>query len=88
MQREAKKMQEQMRQIKVTGESRKGMVRMYFNGAQEIENMTIDTDLLDPEMHEELIGQIKEAYKDFQKKVQKEMAKDMDVNRLRDMLGR
>ncbi len=88
MQREAKKMQEQMRQVKVSGESKRGLVHMYFNGAQELENMTIDPELLSEDMHDELISQIKEAYKDFQKKSQKELAKDMDINKLRDMLSR
>jgi DNA-binding YbaB/EbfC family protein len=87
LQREAKKMQEQMRKIKVSGESRNGFVRVYFNGAQEIENMTIDAQLMDPSRHEDLVNAIKEAYKDYQKKLQKEMAKDLDISKLRNMLG-
>lgn len=87
MQREAKKMQEQMRQIKVTGESKKGTVRMYFNGAQELENVTVDESLLDSSSQEEVVGAIKEAYKDYQKKLQKEMSKNVDISQLKGMLG-
>lgn len=87
MQREAKKMQEQMRKIKVTGESRKGTVRMYFNGAQELENVTVDESMLDSGSQEEMVGAIKEAYKDYQKKLQKEMSKNVDMAQLKSMLG-
>lgn len=87
MQREAKKMQDQMRQIKVTGQSKDGLVRMYFNGAQELENMTVDAQLLDPDRHEDLVNRVKEAYKDFQKALQKEAQKNIDISKLKGMLG-
>ncbi|MDD3661838.1 MAG: YbaB/EbfC family nucleoid-associated protein [Candidatus Dojkabacteria bacterium] len=87
MQREAKRMQEKMRQIKVTGQSRDGTVRLYFNGAQELENVVIDEAVLAPEHKEVLQTALKEAYKDHQKKLQKELAKDMDLGQIRSMLG-
>lgn len=88
MQREAKKMQKRMREVKVTGESRDGMVRMYFNGAQELENVTVDDELLSPDRVSDLTEGIKEAYKDMQKRLQKEMAKDLDIDEIRGMLGK
>lgn len=88
MQREAKKMQEEMKKVKVTGESKGGEVRMYFNGAQELENVTVDAELLSAESQSDLVDAIKEAYKDYQKKLQKEMMKNFDMNQLRGMLGR
>ncbi len=88
MQREAKKMQEQMKKVKVSGESRDGLVRMYFNGAQELENVTVDPELLDTTRASDLIDAIKEAYKDHQKKLQKELAKEMDMDQLRGLLGK
>lgn len=88
MQREAKKMQEQMKKVKVSGESRDGLVRMYFNGAQELENVTIDPELLDTTRASDLVDAIKEAYKDHQKKLQKELAKEMDLDQLRGLLGK
>ncbi len=87
MQREAKKMQKEMRKIKVTGESKDGNVRLYFNGAQELEDVTIDESLLDPDMARELSEGFKEAYKDFNKKLQKQMMKNFDMDQLKGMIG-
>lgn len=87
MQREARRMQEEMRKVKVSGQSRDGKVRLYFNGAQEMENATIDDEILDPSMHDALVDGLKEAYKDYQKKLSKELSKDFDIDRLRGMLG-
>ncbi len=87
MQREAKKMQEQMRKLKVSGQSRDSKVRLYFNGAQELENASIEDDLLDPSYHDDLVEKLKEAYKDYQKRLSKELSKDFDISRLRGMLG-
>ena len=85
--REAKKMQKEMRKVKVTGRSKDESVRMYFNGAQELENVTIDDELLNPDSVSALVDGIKEAHKDYQKKLQKEMTKDLDMDQLRDILG-
>ena len=87
MQREAKKMQGEMRKVKVSGQSPDSKVRLYFNGAQELENVAIEDELLDPARREDLTEGLKEAYKDYQKKLSKELAKDFDINRLRGMLG-
>lgn len=88
MQREAKKLQEDMRKIHVTGESRDGKLKMYYNGAQELEDMNIEDELMDPTMKDRLINDIKEAQKDFQKKLQKQAMKDIDMNQIKNMLGR
>jgi len=86
-QRKSKQMQKKMRKIKVSGQSKDGDVRVYFNGAQELENITIESELLDPDRQDEVVDGIKEAYKDYQKKLQKELAKDIDIDQLRGMLG-
>ena len=85
--REAKKLQKEMRKVKVSGRSKDELVRMYFNGAQELENVTIDEELLDPDRISDLVDGIKEAHKDYQKKLQKEMTKDLDMDQLRGILG-
>lgn len=85
-QRKSKQMQKKMREIKVSGQSKDGSIRMYFNGAQELENITIESELLDPDRQEEVVEGIKEAYKDYQKKLQKELAKDIDIDQLRGIL--
>lgn len=87
MQREAKKMQNDMRKVKVSGQSSDGKVRLYFNGAQELENAIIEDELLDPSRKDDIVVGLKESYKDYQKKLSKELAKDFDIDRLRGMLG-
>jgi DNA-binding protein YbaB len=87
MQREAKKMQKKMRKVKVTGESKDGKIRMYFNGAQELEDVSIESSILSEENQEDVVNGIKEAYKDFQKKLQKKMAKNFDMDQLKGMMG-
>lgn len=88
MQREAKKLQDEMRKIRVTGESKDSLLKLYYNGAQELEDMNIDDQLMDPSMKERFIKDMKEAQKDFQKKLQKQAMKDIDINQIKNMLGR
>ena len=79
MQNEAKKLQNQLREKKIKGESKNGMVRIYMNGAQEFEDVYIDEEYLDPDMMDQIKKGFKEAFKDYQKKLQKEMVQDMDL---------
>ncbi|MFH1546914.1 MAG: YbaB/EbfC family nucleoid-associated protein [bacterium] len=88
MQREAKKLQEEMRKIRITGESRDGKLKVYYNGAQELEDMNIDDSLMDPSMKDLFVKNMKEAQKDFQKKLQKQAMKDIDMDQIRNILGR
>ncbi len=87
MQKEAKQMQKRMRQQKITGESKDGKVVIHMNGAQEFEDFEIDDSLLSPDMFEVLKRNFDEAFKDYQKKLQKEMAKDFDMDKIKQMLG-
>ncbi len=87
MQREAKIMQKKMRQQKIAGESRDGKVVIFMNGAQEFEDFEIDESLLSPEMFEVLKRTFMEAFKDYQKKLQKEMMKDFDMDKVKQMLS-
>lgn len=88
MQKEAKQMQKKLREQKVTGEAKDGSVKVYMNGAKEFENIEIDDYLLDPDMLELLNKKMKEAFKDLEKKLQKEMAKQFDMDDLKGMLGK
>ncbi len=87
MQREAKKMQSRLRENKITGESKDGKLKIFMNGAQEYEDMWIDDDILDPDMLDRFKKNMKEAFKDYQKKLQKEMARDMDLDQIKSMLS-
>ena len=85
MQSEAKKLQSKMREKKIKGESKNGMVKIYMNGAQEFEDVHIDEEYLSPDMENALKKSFKEAFKDYQKKLQKEMVQDMDIDQLKSM---
>ena len=87
MQQEAKKMQNRLREKKISGESKDGLLVLYMNGAQEFEDIYIDDILLDPSQFDKLKNCMKEAFKDFQKNLQKSMASDMSIDDLKNMLG-
>lgn len=84
---EAKKMQNRLREKKISGESKDGMLKIFMNGAQEFEDMWIDDDLMDVDMMDRFKKDMKEAFKDYQKKLQKEMAQDLDLDKIKGMLG-
>lgn len=88
MQNDAKKLQKKLRERKIKGESKNGMVVIYMNGAQEFEDVHIDDEYLSPDMSEALKKGFKEAFKDYQKKLQKEMVQDMDMDQLRNMFSK
>lgn len=85
MQNEAKKMQNKMRERKIKGESKNGLIRLYMNGAQELEDIFIDEQYLEEGMLDEIRKGFKEAFKDYQKKMQKEMVQDVDLDQLKSM---
>jgi len=87
MQSEAKKMQKKLRENKISGESKDGRVKIFMNGAQEYEDVWIDDELLDPSELENIKKCFKQAFKDYRKKLQKEMISDMDISQLKGMLG-
>jgi DNA-binding YbaB/EbfC family protein len=87
MQREAKKMQNRLREKKISGESKDGMIKIFMNGAQEFEDIWVDDDLLDPSMLDRFKKDMKGAFKDYQKRLQKEMAQDMDLDQIKSMIS-
>lgn len=87
LQREAREMQKKMKAIHVHGESDDQLVVVHINGAQDVEDVEIHDELLDPSKKRDLVRDIKQALKDGQKKIQKELMKDMDVDKLKGMLG-
>lgn len=87
LQGEAKKMQDQMKQVIIEGRSKDEGVMIKIDGTQELIDIDISDDLLNPLIKDSLYKQIKESFKDAQKKLQKEMAKDFDMDKLKGMLG-
>lgn len=87
MQMEAKKMQNRLREKKIAGESKDGMIKIFMNGAQEFEDIWVDDNLLDPSMLDRFKKDMKEAFKSYQKALQKEMAQDMDLDKIKSMFS-
>ena len=86
MQMEAKKMQNKLREKKITGESKDKMLKITMNGAQEFEDIQIDENLMDIDMIDRFKKDMSEAFKDYQKKLQKEMAQDIDLDKIKGLL--
>ncbi|MCA9380171.1 YbaB/EbfC family nucleoid-associated protein [Candidatus Dojkabacteria bacterium] len=87
MQKEAREMQKQMKQLRVQGKSEDELVVISMNGVQEIENIEIHDELMDLSEKNQLVKSLKQAWKDAQKNLQKEMMKDFDMDKLKGMLG-
>jgi len=87
MQREAKDMQKKLRVEKIAGESDDKKVKLFMNGAQELEDIFIDDSLLQEGMLEVIKKGFKEAFKDYQKKLAKQLAGSFDVDELKRMMG-
>ncbi len=87
MQSEAKQMQKKLREKKVSGSSKDGRVVIFMNLAQEFEDLHIDESLLEPESMGLIKKLFDEAFKDYQKILQKEAMKDFDLEKIKSMLG-
>lgn len=87
MQKEARAMQKQMKQLKIEGISDDELVRIVINGVQEIEDIEIHDELLDMGSKGDLIKSLKQAWKSAQKNLQKEMMKDFDLDKIKGMFG-
>jgi len=87
MQKEARAMQKQMKQVRVEGLSDDELLKIVMNGIQEIEDIEIHEELLGVENKSDLVKALKQAWKSAQKNLQKEMMKDFDLDKIKGMLG-
>lgn len=87
MQSEAKKMQKQLQAKTLKGESKDGLLTVYMNAAQEFQDIDIDQEILEMEDIDQIKKRMKEAFKDYQKKLQKEMMQNMDIDSLKNMFN-
>lgn len=76
----------EMQAIKVNGESDKGRVKVSLNGLYDLEITHIEDELLNSDKKDMLIKAIISAHADAKKKLEKELAKTMDISQLMDML--
>ena len=77
----------QMQTIKVTGASDKNRVELTLNGLYEMQITNIIDELLDPSKKDMLTKAIESAYSEARKKLEKEIAKTMDIKQIMEMLG-
>lgn len=80
-----------MNEIRVVGESKRGLVKITLNGLKEVVDVNISNELINVEYKEELQRHIKDAINDAGKKLEKDALKLMNdsdtMDMLRNMLG-
>jgi nucleoid-associated protein EbfC len=76
--------QKKMRELSVTGESKKGLVKVTINGLKEITDVKIDNVLMDDKS--EIEKHVRDAANDASKRFEKDAAKMMDKDTAMDML--
>lgn len=77
MQAQFGKMQNELKNIEVTGSAGNGLVTITLGGEQEMKQIKIKPECVDPEDVEGLQDLIKSAYNDASDKLQKESMKNM-----------
>ncbi len=87
LQKEARKMQKAMKKLRISGTDDRDLITVVINGLQELEEIEIADELLNIERKNELIKALKQALKDANKRVQKEMAKNMNLDDIKSMLN-
>lgn len=85
LQKQAREMQQKMKQVLIVGESKYGEVKITMDGTQEVKDIKLEDYILSDKAR--LVECIKDALKDAQKKMQKEMMKDLDMDKIKTMLG-
>lgn len=87
MQQEAKAMQKKMKQVNISGFSKNEDVEILIDGTQDIIEMGIKDELMTLENKDKLIKSIIQAMKDAQKKLQKQMMSEMDLDQIKKMFS-
>lgn len=87
LQKEAREMQKNLKNIKISGLSKNEEVEVVMDGTQEVLEVGIKDELLSADKKNYLEKSIIEAINDAQKKIQKEMMKNMDLGKIKQMLG-
>lgn len=92
----ARKAQSQMKKISAAGQSKTGNTAVLLNGLNEIEevlfNFLIDEDgpetmTVDRKFFVDLQKEVIDAFKAAKKELEQQIAQNMDINSVRDMLG-
>lgn len=87
MVRKAQQAKNQMSEIEVAGRSKSGLTALLLNGLSEIVEISFDDELFTNIDASRLESEVIEAFEDAKKQLEKEMAKNMDMDSLRDLLS-
>jgi len=87
MARKAQQAKSQMAEIEVAGKSKSGMTALLLNGLSEILEISFDDELIKNPDANRLEEEVIQAFEDAKGQLEKEMAKNMDIDSLRNMLG-
>lgn len=87
MQKQAKQMQKDMKVILIDGSSKDGKLTVKIDGTQEINDIIVADELLNPAMKDILVKDFKEAFKKAQEALQAHMVKNMDMDQIKNMLS-
>ena len=87
MQKQAKQMQKQMKEVLIEGSSKDGKIIIKIDGTQELNDIVIADELLNAAMKDILVKDIKEAFKKAQEALQAHMVKNMDMDQIKNMLS-
>lgn len=88
LQKEAKVMKKKLDEQKIVGESRNKKVKLYMNASQSFESIFINEDWFANVSVDDFKKTFKEAFKDYQKKLQKIMMSSFDMSKIKNMLGK
>ena len=87
MLRKAQQAKTSMKAITVAGKSRSGLTALLLNGLNEILELEFSDELMQNVKKERLEREVIEAYADAKKELEKQLAANMDLDSIRDMLS-
>lgn len=82
--KQAHQMQDSLKTVLATGESKKGLVKVTLNGANELVDIHINEIMMEDRV--ELQKHIKDAHRDALKRLSSEMRKNIDPSQAMEML--
>lgn len=87
MARKAQQTRSAMKKVTAAGRSKSGLTIVLLNGLNDMEEIEFDPSLADDCDLDTLAREVKEAFQDAKKALEKVLAESMDVDSLRDLLS-
>lgn len=87
MARKAQQTRSAMKKVTAAGRSKSGLTAILLNGLNDIEEIEFDPSLGERCDLNEIAREVKDAFQDAKKALEKVLAESMDVDSLRDLLS-